>query len=339
VAWLDGDMVAYFGVVVASYRQSIILDGVIAAVLICGVWLVFIRRLDVFEPESLRSLLLVLFAGALCSEAMLPIYDFINITLGFEMGKALLHQLAYCVFSIGLSEEAVKLLPVLLIVWLTKRVNESTDYIIYASISALGFALMENIGYFNRYGLDHIGGRAFTATLFHMALTSLAIYGLVYARYRKKSLWYFAMSFAGACVLHGLYDFLIVGGGFIGEMRIMSLAVLVVTISLYASIFRNALGASEFFEDADRRSHFRSSAFFLACGLSYVVVAQYVILALRFGPDLANRSVGGMLVVSYIMIAIIWGQFVGLRPEHASWLSIFGREPSRLRRPSPEHKE
>ena len=47
----------------------------------------------------------------------------------------------------GLSEEIIKIIPVLIILKTTKFINEPIDYIIYSSISALGFAFIENIQY------------------------------------------------------------------------------------------------------------------------------------------------------------------------------------------------
>ena len=48
----------------------------------------------------------------------------------------------------------------LLVMWLTRAIDEPLDYIIYGSISALGFAFMENLlpGY--RWRLGAISSRA-----------------------------------------------------------------------------------------------------------------------------------------------------------------------------------
>jgi RsiW-degrading membrane proteinase PrsW (M82 family) len=323
LAFIDGDFFGYVGAILASYREYVVIDGVIAAAIICGIWLVFIKRLDIFEPEKFRFLLLTLLLSMLFSELGYLLYDFSRITLGFGLGRTPVHQLFYCVFGIGLTEEFVKLVPFFIILFFTRQINESTDYVIYASVSALGFALMENIGYFYPSGLSRIVGRAVTATFFHMALSSFAVYGLVYAKYKKKSILYFFLSFSIACILHGLYDFFIIVRGSLGELRPFAFLLLLVSIVFYARIFRNVLSASDFFTDVGREAGFRLNAFILVCSLSYVIVIQYLIIAFRFGPDFANRQLGFSIAGSYLVVLIIYAHFARIKPQKALWLSIF----------------
>ena len=54
---------------------------------------------------------------------------------------------AYAVLAIGVIEEAVKMIPFLLVVVRFREFDEPIDGIIYASFIALGFATMENIQY------------------------------------------------------------------------------------------------------------------------------------------------------------------------------------------------
>jgi RsiW-degrading membrane proteinase PrsW (M82 family) len=323
VAFIEGDFIAYLAAILGFYKEYFVIDGIIAAILICAIWLLFIKRLDIFEPENFFFLILTLFISALCSEFTLFLYDFLHITLGFEMGNSPLHQLAYCVFCIGLNEEFIKLVPVFIILFFTKQINESTDYIIYASVSALGFAFMENIAYFDRSGLSHIAGRAVTSTLFHIALSSFAIYGLVYAKYKKKSILFFALSFFIACSLHGLFDFFLVVKGPLSDLRILSTFLLLFSIPCYATIFRNVLSNSEFFTLIDREPLFRYNAFLLVCGLSYVIVVQYLFLAFRFGPVFANRSFEINIIGSFFIIIITYSRFAGIKLSKASWKSVF----------------
>ena len=46
------DFISYFSIIIQYYKEGIILDGLIAAILISIIWFVFIKRLDIFEPEK-----------------------------------------------------------------------------------------------------------------------------------------------------------------------------------------------------------------------------------------------------------------------------------------------
>ena len=336
LAFMEGDLTAYVGAILSSYREYTDINGVVAALLICLIWLLFIRRLDIFEPESFYCLFLTLVISAFFSELSCLLYDFSHITLGFTPGNSPLHQLAYCVFRIGLTEEFTKLVPVLIILFFTKQINESTDYIIYASVSALGFALMENIGYFDQTGFSRIAGRAFTATFFHMALSSFAVYGLVYARYKKKSPFYFALSFFVACAIHGLYDFLLIVKAPLDEFRPFAFFLMLFSIIFYVKIFRNVLNSSEFFTDAGRGLSFRNNAFLLVCGLSYVIVVQYLIMAFRFGPVFAGNRLVYTIAGSFVVVMVIHAQFANIKLDKASWLPIFKPAAKKKRKKTPE---
>ncbi len=323
LAFLECDFSSYFGFILAFYEENFVLDGIIAAAFICLVWLIFIKFLDVFEPEKFRYLILTLLLSILCSRLAYLLYDFFHLSLRFEMGNSPLEILAYCIFRIGLTEEFVKLVPILLIIFFSRQINESTDYLIYASVSALGFAFMENIGYFDEAGLGQIAGRAISATMFHMALSSFAVYGLIYAKYKNKSYLYFGLSFIAACVVHGLYDFLIFVKGPLSEFRALALFVLLFSVIFYARIFRNTLNSSEFFSDAGQHSSFRHNAFLLVCALSYIVILQYLIISFRFGPVFSNRRIVGAIFGSYLVILVTYSQFAGLSLKKDLWIPIF----------------
>ena len=87
------------------------------------------------------------------------------------------------VFGIGVIEEFVKFVPFLIILKFTKIINEPIDYIMYASLSALGFAFVENFNYFDDGSINIIHSRALTASIAHMVFSSLVVYGLILAKY------------------------------------------------------------------------------------------------------------------------------------------------------------
>ena len=203
------------------------LQGLAGAALLLGVWFVFVRRIDVFEPEPLLCVLGCLLGGMLSTLPARLLYDALDFAFGFQVNGHPLNDLAFSVLGIGLVEELVKLLPVLVMIGFTREVDESVDYFVYASLSGLGFAFVENLGYFDGWGPSLIVGRGLISVPLHMAMTSLAVYGLFYARYRRKRhpLVWLAASFSAACVIHGLFDFFLITKGLLREMAGLSIVV------------------------------------------------------------------------------------------------------------------
>ena len=191
----------------ASVFRRVTAYGLLGVVLILGTWFVYLQQIEGFEPKRLGYTVIVLAGGMIFCCFVVPLYD--AFAFGSRANGTDQKDLLYYVLVVGLIEEALKIIPVLLVMWLTRAIDEPLDYIIYGSISALGFAFMENLlpGY--EWRLGAISSRALGAVVLHMTFTSLIMYGLFYSRYRaqKKPLQYFLLAFGAACVLHGILDF------------------------------------------------------------------------------------------------------------------------------------
>ena len=169
---------------------------------------------------------------------------------GFTLNGQVLNDLLYCIIGIGVIEELVKIIPVILILKYTRAINEPVDYLIYGSVSALGFAFAENLLYFNSYGPQIIMGGALTAVIFHMFLTSLAAYGLMLKKYKssKGILTDFMKYFLLAAIIHGVYDFWLINPT-VHRFALLSIIILVFCLSFFNTLISNALSNSEFFDE------------------------------------------------------------------------------------------
>lgn len=119
-------------------------------------------------------------------------------------GPALLFQIA----SVGLREESAKLLCFLPLALLLLRHGTPARALMAASCTGLGFALKENIGYYQLSGGAGVLSRFVTATFLHIALTGLS--GLAFfkfLRYPKNFGPLFLATFTGMVMLHGFYNF------------------------------------------------------------------------------------------------------------------------------------
>ncbi len=312
---------SYAWTVISGHRAGAYAFG--AAVLLLAGWFLFIRRLDVFDPEPLSLALACLLGGMAGNLLVTPLYDLLDFGLGFRLTGHPMHDLLFCVFGIGLLEELVKVVPVLVLIRFTHAVDESVEYFVYASLSALGFAFLENLMYFNGGGLSTIVARGLTAVLMHMAMTSLAVYGLFYARYRGRRmapLW-FAASFGAACAVHGLYDFWLVGKGWVGDLAIVSVLVLLYAVGSYRQAIQCALNVSE-----HARSRTVSLTVHLCAWIVLAFVVEYLVLASRFGVADANLTILSQAYSSALLLFVILGMFGTIKIHTGTWVGLLRRK-------------
>jgi len=114
-------------------------------------------------------------------------------------------------FVVGLGEEMLKYLVVVLYAFRKPCFNEPFDGIVYAVMVSLGFAAFENIFYVMEGGLSVAVLRMFTAVPMHAAFAVIMGYYIGLSKYYRgaartekslKGLFY-------AVLLHGLYDFVL----------------------------------------------------------------------------------------------------------------------------------
>jgi RsiW-degrading membrane proteinase PrsW (M82 family) len=229
-----------------------------------------------------------------------------------------LQDLVYFIFGVGLIEETVKALPVLIAVFLWKKDDEPVDILIYASVSALGFACLENAGYFNRVAIGLIMGRTLSAVVMHICLTTLAVYGIFYHRNRKDPLGvlYVLGCFAAAVVLHGLYDFFLSSS--LG-MGILSTMILVMMMLMFRNMLQNALGQSPFMRSGTASVDLYLYLFY---GVLCILSMQFVILDVQYGFDLSLKNLGRNLLNYFFLTFVLISDFGHLEVVKNKWNSL-----------------
>ncbi len=118
-------------------------------------------------------------------------------------------QFLYFLAGVALREETIKLLCfVPLIGWLRKR-NEPVEALVLAGMVGLGFAVNENIGYFQRSPGDSLVSwiRLLTANPLHFSLTGVAGFYLARMVQRKgHGMEEFLIAFIAVVFAHGVYN-------------------------------------------------------------------------------------------------------------------------------------
>jgi hypothetical protein len=115
-------------------------------------------------------------------------------------------------------EESLKGLILIILLWRRRQeLDGPTDGIIYAAMVGLGFAMMENIGYYigalvrPRVGGAELLGATFVlrgvlSPLAHPIFTSMTGLGVAYAATHRRGRWAVPLGLAAAILLHGLWN-------------------------------------------------------------------------------------------------------------------------------------
>ena len=297
------DLPNYFKTLLTQAFRNTNVIGFIGALMILLTWIFFLRRVNVYQKGNWRSILFTVVLSALFTLPVWLLYDVYTYLFGFDLDGNVLNDFLYCVFGIGFIEELVKFIPFLIILRFTKAIKEPIDYIMYASLSALGFAFIENFRYFDNGSINIIHSRALTASIAHMIFSSLAAYGLILAkfRYKKHTFLYGLLFFFIAAFGHGFYDFWLLNK-YVSEFHIFTFLCLLVGILVYASLTNNALNHSLTSSDNIRLNTWKLSSD-LAAGLILVFLFEYISMVFIYGPTIGNREfIGTTLGGGYLIL-------------------------------------
>jgi RsiW-degrading membrane proteinase PrsW (M82 family) len=292
--------------------------GLLGAVLMLGAWFVYLQQIDGFEPKRLRYSGLILAGGMIFSCFSVLLYD--AFAFGLHPNDTYQKDLLYYVLVVGLIEESLKVLPVLLVLWLTPAIDRPVDYIIYGSVSALGFAVMENLLPGAEWRPGTISTRALGAVILHMMETSLIMYGLFYARYRvkEKPLQYFLLAFGAACVIHGFSDFSAAKG-----WGALAFLIMIYCIRQYGIFINVTLNLSRRNQDQPNR-RFEVTEY-LCYSLAAIIMLQYVVSAVKYGPSNANSAFLWTAFFSYFWLCVILVNLGSFDARKRQWLPLLRR--------------
>jgi RsiW-degrading membrane proteinase PrsW (M82 family) len=121
-------------------------------------------------------------------------------------------------FGAPLVEETLKGLVLIGLLWRRRaELDGPTDGIIYAAMVGLGFAMMENVGYYinalvtpERGGIALLGYtfvlRGVFSPLLHPIFTSMTGLGVAYAASHRRAGWAVYVGLLGAMLLHGIWN-------------------------------------------------------------------------------------------------------------------------------------
>lgn len=193
-----------------------------------------VDRMDKVEKEPRSLLWGLFFRGVLAMFPILVLEVVADQFIDFFYWSPLVYLfLAYFVIP-GFIEEGVKYRVLLRRVWNEPNFNYRFDGVVYAVFVSLGFAAVENVMYVLTSGFSTAVARAIFSIPGH------AMFGVVMGAGLGRAKWLFehrqleqaaaarSRAWILAAILHGLYDFLLVGFGWIFYVYFVILVVYVV---------------------------------------------------------------------------------------------------------------
>ena len=289
-----------------NIEENNYLYAILISFMITAVWLIYVVRLDIFNKEKKRNIIITLLLSILLTLFTDYPYALIH-ELGFNDSLNPLKSLLYDVFGIGLIEETVKLIPLLIMLKVTRAVDEPYDYILYASISALGFSFVENAMYLNNFGLYIINSRALYATVAHMTFSSMIAYGLFLVKFKHTKyppVLVISLFFLFAIFSHGFYDFWLINP-VVTKFSGLTTLFFLITIHIWFSIKNNTMNTSNYF-DVTKTINNDGLKIYLIISLLSIFMLSYIYVAFKANSEDANRFfMQSVVVYGYIIFYLI----------------------------------
>lgn len=302
--------------------------SLLVSALISYTWYRYLTWLDPFEREPFRWELTVFLLSCSIALAVPRAYGWFEERTGFTLTGDHWNDWWYCVGVIGGIEELAKLLPLLFVWRLTRQVNEPFDFILYASVSALGFAFVENTGYLRATNLEAVMGRALMASVAHMFFSSIPAYALaMHAHRRERSgasgmpvIVVLLLAFVLAATCHGFYDFWLLDRSRPGAVTVVFF---IVSLQVWSIMKNNLLNISPHYTHRARPAS-RMFRYRLINGMLFILGVALVAAFVHGGKGAAthlltinSNSMALMLVLTamhFSAYAPIPGYLAPLRP-------------------------
>ena len=200
--------------------------------------MVTIYNLDEYDKEPLWLLALAFIFGAINLHLDIDILDFLFSLITAENDFIRIGEEA---LSVGFTEELLKFLVVMLIIYPNKNFDEPFDGIVYSVFVGMGFATAENMTFVLQGGAGLAVMRMLSAIPAHFVFAVLMGYYLGKAKSSKNSQFLFiGLSLLIPVLIHSLYDYFLfldfVPGLWIGGIVTLILAFLIAKKSMLEAL-------------------------------------------------------------------------------------------------------
>lgn len=296
--------------------------ALIASILVAMVYIRFLRQMDVFEKETWRNTLLCFFIGVITVPFVYLTYlVFPNIATIPQDGDFLV-RLRYHVFAVASIEEIAKIIPFLYFFSRKHILNESYDFIKYASVGAMGFAAFENVIYFSN-DIFIIEDRAFYTAVLHMFTSSIIAYSIFYFKkmFNVPMFLIFIPTYCVAAMTHGLFNALVSSN----ETYILGVIQVIFMLLIWGKMINNALNHSEFYNEEPIQREISKAGFQLLLGWGGIFTYSVVMVYLNDGMYYAIEFIKEGLIFGIVSGLGLYYFLARPRIKKGIWISLYNR--------------
>lgn len=190
---------------------TLLLAGIVLAVIPAGIWLVFFSLQDRAEPEPKGYVLGIFSLGALLAAAVgIPVVDNL-FRVSHWMYSSTTATILAGILVIGFTQEFLKYAAVRYSVYHTDEFDEPTDGVIYATAAGLGYATVLNIQFVVANGGVDLGAgviRMAVVALAQATFSGITGYFLGRAKFESEQIWWMPLGITLAAVFNGLFNWL-----------------------------------------------------------------------------------------------------------------------------------
>jgi len=299
-------------------------DLIVAAILIALLWGYYYTRFKLFEQKDYLLYVAVFLISFIVTPFCAIPYDVLHNVFHIYDDGDFASRVLYYILGVGLIEECTKALPVLICLFVfSKRIKEPVDYLIIATISALGFATMENMMYFDRYfgnqNYDVIHTRGIISVIMHIFCSTVIWFGFIQTKLLKNAK-YVIICFVVSISVHGLYDVALNGNTW-AEFYILPFVMVIFCFFALKMFYNSALNHSPFF---DTRIEYASGehSLILVASLGMIFIFEFVLDAIRFGAPHANDSMLSSLLIYTVIVIFYSSNFARIVLSKNHWVRI-----------------
>ena len=296
----------YWNVIFVNEVSHYGILGFVSSALIFIIWFTYLRKIDFFEKEKFINVAIVSIMSMISVFLVYPLGDILRDVFGYFSSKNPTEDFIHIVISIGMIEELVKIIPVLIILRFKKVINEPFDYIFYCSISAISFAFIENLQYIQESSLPNINARGFMACVAHMVFSSTIGYGLMFIKFNeykkvRDRVLIFIFFFVLASLMHGFYDFWLINK-WAQSYRWITVVFFILSIHIWHVYANNSLNITSFYDPKIKikNDHLK---FYLILSLIGLLMFSYVVNGIDRGGVFGSQHIlYSVIIYGYLIL-------------------------------------
>lgn len=295
----------------------------LSAIIVSGIWILFLTFFKIFKKINWKQMTIAFLTGSLLTLFSHFLYRYFWYYWGFGINGDAWNDIQYCIVVIGGSEEIVKFLAWLPLIFIVKKKIEPIDILIYSGIAALGFAFVENLDYLQKD--INVFIRTVTTSTIHMTSAAFPAFSLILMKRLNLNpilkILMLPVGFLLAMTFHGLFDVFLISPAFYNSESLYLIPFLI-SIILWFYMLTVSINISPFF---DPSKTFKNDLLnlLISFGILGILMFQFILTTYKSASVneanyyLINNTIrmGFFLVLMSFLISLV-------KPKKNNWFAF-----------------